>query len=97
MKLKALIAFLACSVIFYSCNPKIVQMKNSLEETKKIFNQDKDEIIQKYSATGAGIGQENGDYIIVVYTNERSKTSQGNLEWKSIPLKIKYVGNIKAL
>src|SRR5258706_14593295 len=97
MKLNFSIAFLAYLLIFFSCNRKIVQMKNNLEETKKVFHQDKGEIIRKYSASGAGIGQENGNYIIVVYTNDRSKTYEGNLEWKSIPLKIKYVGNIKAL
>lgn len=72
-----------------------MQMKNNLEEIKNIFHLDKDEIIQKYSATGAGIGKEEGNYIIVVYTNNKSKASENSLAWKDIPLKIKYVGDIK--
>lgn len=71
-------------------------MKTSLEEIKNVFYLDKDEIIKKYSATGAGIGKENDNYIIVVYTNDRSQTSGNNLEWKDIPLRMKYIGDVKA-
>ena len=72
-------------------------MKNNLEEVRNIFQQDKDEIIKKYSASGAGIGKEGKNYIIVVYTNNQLEKSDSELHWKNIPLQIKYIGNTKLL
>lgn len=80
---------------FSFCNKKTANMEKSLEEIRIIFRQDKGEIIEKYSATGAGIGKEGGDYVIVVYSDSLSKSPNEKLYWKNIPLKIRFIGHVK--
>jgi hypothetical protein len=70
-------------------------MEHSLKEVRKIFHQDKNEILRKYSSTGAGIGKEQGNYVIVVYIDLKSKLPKGDLYWKKIPLKFEHVDEIK--
>ena len=80
--------------ILLHCKTKNYDMDNRLEEIRNIFHQDKDKIIQKYSATGAGIGKKSEQYIIVVYTKNRLNLDKDNLYWKDIPLKLEYIGEI---
>ncbi|KQS27060.1 hypothetical protein [Dyadobacter sp. Leaf189] len=82
--------------ILQACNQTKVKMSNSLEHVKEVFHQDKQEIIGKYNATGAGIGKEGEEYVIVVYLRgpgREEKTEQ----WKTVKLKLKYTGEMKAL
>ncbi|HLG41375.1 MAG TPA: hypothetical protein VI461_16975 [Chitinophagaceae bacterium] len=71
------------------------KMENNLKDVKEIFQRDKDEIIAKYSATGAGIGKDGEQYIIVVYTNRQMESTKYKLYWKKIQLQIKYIGDLK--
>lgn len=78
---------------FQACNKKKIKMRKSLEDVKEVFNRDKQEIIMKYRATGAGIGKDGEEYVIVVYLPEPVKEEKAE-KWKAVPLKLKYVGPI---
>lgn len=70
-------------------------MNHSLEEVKTIFQEDKQEILSQYSSKGGGIGKDEGTYIIIVYVDEPSKEAIKHEFWKNIPIRFKYVDEIK--
>ncbi len=82
-----------CLLLFVQCKTETMNT-HSLEHIRAVFQEDKDKIIAKYNATGAGIGKEGERYVIVVYLKEKLH-SKAPLEWKGIPLKLEYTGDIK--
>jgi len=67
-------------------------MINNLPDIKKIFEQDKNEIIAKYKGIGAGIGMRNQHYAIIIYTDDPKATLADDAKWKEIPLVLEYTG-----
>lgn len=67
---------------------------HSLESVRKVFQKDKKEIIQKYKASGAGIGKQEDDYVIVVH-NSKIPAKEREDHWKTIPLKFEDIGEIR--
>lgn len=73
-------------------------MKNKLEDVRKIFAEDKAEIIEKYGGTGAGIGARNDHYTIIVYRDQPTDTSITEVEiWKDVPVAVHYTGQMRAV
>jgi hypothetical protein len=73
-----------------------MDMDNSLKEVRSIFHHDKNEIIKKYSATGAGIGKKGVEYVIVIYLDKKvNLENKEKKHWKNIPIELKYIGKIK--
>ncbi len=67
-------------------------MTGDLDHIKKIFQEDKQEIIKKYNGIGAGIGMRNNVYTIIVYIDDPNVKLLTDLFWKNIPLRMEYTG-----
>jgi hypothetical protein len=71
-------------------------MGNSLEAIRAIFKRDKTLIIDTYNATGAGIGKDEKQYVIVVYLKKELKVGEKTTSnWKGIPVKLEFIREIK--
>ncbi|MDO5972019.1 hypothetical protein Q4Q35_19640 [Flavivirga aquimarina] len=71
-------------------------MNHPLEDIRAVFKQDKALIIEKYNATGAGIGKDGTQYVIVVYLENKLKPNEKVISnWKGIPIKLEFIGTIK--
>tara|TARA_B110000902_G_scaffold267078_1_gene358028 strand:+ start:13318 stop:13632 length:315 start_codon:yes stop_codon:yes gene_type:complete len=89
---------LIIGLLINSCNNEKNSMSNSLEDIRAVFKQDKTLIIEKYNATGAGIGKDGKHYVIVVYLKKRVSANETILLfWKGIPIKLEFIGEIKPL
>jgi len=69
-------------------------MNNNLSDIKKVFEEDKNEIIARYKGIGAGIGMRDEHYAIVIYTDDPQAILAGDASWKEIPLVMEYTGKI---
>ena len=92
------------AVLFSCCDTSGTNnnsMKNNseynltLDEVREIFSNDKNAIIEKYNANGAGIGKKENHYVIRVYVNEEREDSSP-LIWKSIPIELVLTSEFKA-
>jgi len=95
--MKNIIVILGCCLLlFIQCKTCDDMSTDSLAHIRAVFKEDKHDIIAQYNASGAGIGKDGEQYVIVVYLKEKPKT-KGSLTWKGIPLKLEYTGDIKLL
>lgn len=94
--MKNIVILGSCLLLFIQCKTCEVKNNYPLEYVRAIFKADKHDIIEKYNASGAGIGKDGVYYVIVVYLKEKPDIEK-TLDWKGIPLKLEFTGDIRLL
>lgn len=75
----------------YMINPK------NIDEVRTFFHKNKDDIIEKYHAIGAGIGKKNPQdegYVIVVYLQDKQFLPENPVILSGVPLKFEITGKL---
>ncbi len=96
MKFAGILILAVLSLACVGCGTKYDEMNQNMQEIREVFKADKAVIIEKYGASGAGIGKRKGLIVIVVYVAPETLSRPLDTHWKNIPLIFENIGEVRA-